>query len=108
MTRPRRLRSRVAIVPILAKADTMTTDELARFRKEVSEALDEAGVTLAHRTLTLVDQYSALRRRDCTWSSEQRRRQKHFPLQRLQLLRIYLRITLLLILKYFLSNLFFL
>ena len=30
---------------------------------------------------------SALRRRDCTWSSEQRRRQKHFPLQRLQLLR---------------------
>ena len=49
-----RLRARVAIVPVLAKADTMTTDELARFRKEVSDALEEAGVHFAHPPLAVV------------------------------------------------------
>lgn len=49
-----RLRSRVAIVPILAKADTMTTAELQRFRREVSDALEAAGVSVAHPPLAVV------------------------------------------------------
>lgn len=50
----RRLGSRVSIVPVLSKADTMTTAELAVHRREVIEQLEKAGVECAHPPLAVI------------------------------------------------------
>jgi septin family protein len=50
----RLLSKRVEIVPILAKADTMTTRELAKFKQEVSDAIADAGVTVLHPPLAII------------------------------------------------------
>ena len=39
-----KLRGRASILPILAKADTMTTDELASHRQRVSDALEKSNI----------------------------------------------------------------
>ena len=44
----------VSIVPILAKADSMTADELASFRLEVSSALAKEGVPIAHPPVAII------------------------------------------------------
>ena len=49
-----RLKGKVSIVPILAKADTMTTDELVDFRERVSEAVEAAGVACAHPPVAVI------------------------------------------------------
>jgi len=50
----KRLAKRVSIVPVVCKADTMTTDELVRFRKEVTVALQEAGIQTAHPPVAVI------------------------------------------------------
>ena len=50
----RMLRGRVSIVPVLAKADSMTADELERFRREVSATLREARIETAHPPLAII------------------------------------------------------
>ncbi|KAL1520151.1 hypothetical protein AB1Y20_023622 [Prymnesium parvum] len=50
----KRLARRVTLVPILTKADTMTVNELATFRKEVSDALAAAGVRVAHPPFAVI------------------------------------------------------
>ena len=50
----RKLQGRVSIVPILAKADSMTAEELADFRSEVSRALKDANVPVAHPPLAII------------------------------------------------------
>ena len=50
----RQLRGRASIVPVLAKADTMTVDELAAFRREVTEALELGHVPVAHPPVAII------------------------------------------------------
>ena len=50
----KQLRGQVSIVPVLAKADSMTTDELATFRVEVVDALRAAGVQVAHEPVAVI------------------------------------------------------
>lgn len=50
----RLLSKRVEVVPILAKADTMTSLELARFKQEVTDALANAGITVLHPPLAII------------------------------------------------------
>lgn len=49
-----KLHRRVAIVPVLAKADTMTTTELAIFRDEVTSALRAARIEVAHPPVAVI------------------------------------------------------
>tara|TARA_B110001452_G_scaffold89877_1_gene73800 strand:+ start:18 stop:1169 length:1152 start_codon:yes stop_codon:yes gene_type:complete len=50
----KRLQGRVSIVPVLAKADTMTPEELSDFRREVAAALDSSHVATAHQPVAVI------------------------------------------------------
>eukprot|EP00908_Phaeocystis_cordata_P012711 Transcript_23709.p2 GENE.Transcript_23709~~Transcript_23709.p2 ORF type:complete len:433 (+),score=136.04 Transcript_23709:190-1299(+) len=50
----RKLKGRASIVPVLAKADTMTVDELASFRTLVGEALEESKIAVAHPPVAVI------------------------------------------------------
>jgi septin 7 len=49
-----RLTRQVSIVPVLTKADTMTVDELTRFRREVADALKAADIRVAHAPFAVI------------------------------------------------------
>ena len=49
-----KLKGRASIVPILAKADTMTTDELASHRQQVSDALERSNIETAHPPIAVI------------------------------------------------------
>eukprot|EP00747_Dinoflagellata_sp_TGD_P181105 gnl/TRDRNA2_/TRDRNA2_34608_c0_seq1.p1 gnl/TRDRNA2_/TRDRNA2_34608_c0~~gnl/TRDRNA2_/TRDRNA2_34608_c0_seq1.p1 ORF type:complete len:497 (+),score=63.56 gnl/TRDRNA2_/TRDRNA2_34608_c0_seq1:31-1491(+) len=49
-----KLRKRVVIVPILAKADTMTTEELTKFRQEIVTRFEEANIQVAHPPVAVI------------------------------------------------------
>jgi hypothetical protein len=48
------LKGKVSIVPVLAKADTMTSDELAAFKRQVREVLRDAGVPTAYPPVPVI------------------------------------------------------
>ena len=48
------LKGRASVVPILAKADSMTAEELASFRQQVTNALLEANVPVAHPPVSVI------------------------------------------------------
>ena len=50
----RAMRGKASIVPVLAKADTMTTAELQDFRATVTAALESAGIEIAHSPCAVV------------------------------------------------------
>ena len=50
----KQLKGKASIVPILAKADSMTSDELAHFRVQVTNALIEAKVPVAHQPIAII------------------------------------------------------
>lgn len=50
----RQLHGRTSIVPVLAKADSMTTDELAAFRSDVTSALQAAKIGIAHAPVAII------------------------------------------------------
>ena len=50
----RAMRGKASIVPVLAKADTMTTAELQDFRATVTAALESAGIEIAHSPFAVV------------------------------------------------------
>lgn len=54
-----RLRGRAAIIPIIAKADTMTVDELRLFRSQVAEQLADANIPVFHAALAIIASPSA-------------------------------------------------
>jgi hypothetical protein len=50
----RRLQGRASIVPILAKADTMTSEELELFQEQVTAGLEQAGIVVAHPPIPII------------------------------------------------------
>ena len=50
----KRLQGKVSIVPVLAKADSMTADELAAFRVEVTQALEKNKISIAHAPVAVI------------------------------------------------------
>eukprot|EP00181_Compsopogon_caeruleus_P004040 CAMPEP_0184683888 /NCGR_PEP_ID=MMETSP0312-20130426/13024_1 /TAXON_ID=31354 /ORGANISM="Compsopogon coeruleus, Strain SAG 36.94" /LENGTH=371 /DNA_ID=CAMNT_0027136589 /DNA_START=193 /DNA_END=1308 /DNA_ORIENTATION=- len=50
----RMLKGKAAIIPILSKADTMTTDELRVFRREVSTRLREQGIETFREPMAII------------------------------------------------------
>jgi hypothetical protein len=50
----RRLQGRASIVPILAKADTMTAEELELFQEQVTTDLEQAGIEVAHPPIPII------------------------------------------------------
>jgi len=55
----RRLRGRAAIIPIIAKADTLTVDELRLFRAQVTKQLADADIPVFHAPLAIIASPSA-------------------------------------------------
>lgn len=60
-----RLKNKAPIVPVLAKADTMTSEELLAFKEEVVLALEKAKVPIAHPPIALIcgDEFEAAGKR---------------------------------------------
>jgi len=50
----RRLQGRASIVPILSKADTMTSEELESFSQQVTTDLEKAGIQVAHPPIAII------------------------------------------------------
>ena len=50
----RLLCGKVSVVPILAKADSMTAEELERFREEVVRTLQDARIDICHAPLAVI------------------------------------------------------
>ncbi len=50
----RKLQGKASIVPVLAKADAMTADELGEFRLEVERTLAQAKVAVAHKPVAVI------------------------------------------------------
>ena len=48
------LSKRVNVIPILAKADTMTSSELAGYKHEITQQLESAGIEVAHPPLAVI------------------------------------------------------
>lgn len=50
----KRIKGKAPIIPILAKSDTMTTEELGAFRNEVIHSLDENEINVFHEPFAVV------------------------------------------------------
>merc|ERR1712187_102415 len=79
----KRLHKHVSIVPVLAKSDTMTEEELLKFRGEVTDALKQADIEVAHPPIAVVCAYPSSGR-NYPWGVARSEDERHSELPKLR------------------------